>query len=376
MLSVRELSEAEFSTMAEEWQSCLEDSNANQLFMSWPWLYSWWETWSQLLGMELALFGVFDHQDKLVGIGPFCSRHLVTPIGLRVCRLYMIGNAWRLAPTVRTEYCGIVARRGYESAVNAILNEELESLEWDELICPDVSGDQDHGAGLLGFKYMKAYDVINRTDDQGVRLDCQLPFEDWLGGLGKNTRLKVFNRRTYLEKNGHLEFRRHDSNKDDDFFDLLNAFHIARWGKPAFDREALRFHRLLLKRLPLCQGASAASVLLFNDRCVSVLYDLVVGCCRYNLQSGYLENFDAKVSLGYLHLGFAIEQAHAHPKVECYDLLAGTGKKQFYKGHFHGANVKFSTFQVVRRRLLKTLYRIQKASPPRIARAFSRRAGL
>ena len=149
-----------------------------------------------------------------------------------------------------------------------------------------------------------------------------------------------------------------------------------RWGKPAFDREALRFHRLLLQRLHLCEGEPAMSLIFYNQRCVSVLYDLVVRGCRYNLQAGYEEDFDTKVSLGYLHLGFAIEATFNHETTSAYDLLAGNGKKQFYKSPFHGEPVHFSTFQVVRSPLLKALYRIQASSPPFIARAFARRMGL
>ncbi|MDL0429701.1 GNAT family N-acetyltransferase [Marinobacter sp. TBZ242] len=376
MLTVRPVSEAGFSAMAVEWQACLEASDANPLFMSWPWLYSWWETWSQVLGMELVLLGVFDQQSRLVGIGPFCRRVLVTPAGVRVVRLYMIGNAWRLAPTVRTEYCGIIARRGYQSEVMAVIVPALKQLAWDELVCSDVPTEQLENLGARGLGGQQGYRIIHRTEDRGVRINTAGSFADWLGELGKNTRLKAYNRRGYLQKQGELAFEGHEEGRDGDFFNHLNAFHRNRWRKPAFDREALRFHRLLLQRLHLCGGEPAMSLILYNGRCVSALYDLVVGGCRYNLQAGYEEDFDAKVSLGYLHLGYAIESAFRNERISAYDLLAGTGKKHFYKSHFHGETVKFSTFQVVRNPLLKALYRIQAASPPSVARAFSRRVGL
>ena len=376
MLSVKPISEARFSAMAGEWQACLRASDANPLFMSWPWLYSWWETWSQILGMELVLLGVFDQQGDLVGIGPFCRRVLVTPAGVWFTRLYMLGNAWRLAPTVRTEYCGVIARRGYERDVSAAIVPVLEQLGWDELICSDVPSDQLKSLKAGGLEGQRGYRTIHRTDDTGILIDAAGHFEDWLGGLGKHTRLKAYNRRTYLKKKGELVFRAHDECRDGDFFERLNTFHRNRWGKPAFDWEAQRFHRLLLRRLHLCDGKPAKSMILYNGQCVSVLYDLVVRGCRYNLQAGYDEDFDTKVSLGYLHLGFAIEDTFINEATSFYDLLAGTGKKQFYKSHFHGEPVHFSTVQIVRSPLLKTLYRIQAASPPFVARAFSRRVGL
>ena len=376
MLRVKPVSEAGFAAMAEEWQACLGASDANPLFMSWPWLYSWWETWSQVLGMELVLLGVFDQRGELVGIGPFCRRVLVMPGGVRVARLYMIGNAWRLAPTVRTEYCAIIARRGSEQAVTAALVPALEQLKWDEMISTDVPVDQLESLKVGRFYDQRGYRMIHRTEDVGIRINTTGRFDDWLAGLGKNTRLKAYNRRSYLKKQGELDFLDHEEGRDGDFFGRLNAFHMKRWGKPAFDREALRFHRLLLQRLHLCEGEPAMSLILYNEHCLSVLYDVVVRGCRYNLQAGYEEDFDPKVSLGYLHLGHAIEAAFSDGATSAYDLLAGNGKNQFYKSHFHGEAVHFSTFQVVRRPLLKALYRIQAASPLFMARGLSRRVGL
>lgn len=375
-MKVERVSEAGFASMAEDWDTCLAKSDANPLFMSWPWLFSWWQTWSQLLGMELVLLAVFDENEGLVGIGPFSRRVLVTPAGIRVTRMYTLGNAWRLAPTVRTEYCGIIACRGFEDAVGANLLSALEQLGWDELIFTDVPPKQLEDFRRAGLDEHLGYRIIQRTVDVGVCVSTTGRFTDWLNALGKHTRLKAYNRRTYLDKHGELNFSAHDTDRDGDFFELLNAFHHSRWGKPAFEREALRFHRLLLQRLHLCGGKPVLSVVRYNGCCVSVLYDIVVGDYRFNLQAGYDEAFDAKVSLGYLHLGFAIEEAFNDKKTHSYDLLAGTGKKQFYKSHFHGEAVNFTTFQVVRGPLLKLLYAIQSASPPLMARTFNRRIGL
>ena len=376
MLTIERISEAGFAGMAEEWRACLDESDAHPLFMSWPWLYSWWQTWSQTLGMELMLLGVFNEKGRLVGIGPFCRRVLVTVAGIRVSRVYMLGNAWRLKPTVRTEYCGLIACHRYEELVREILLSTLESLDWDELVFTDVHADQYRNLEQGGLNERRGYSIIRRSEDEGVCVNTNVEFSEWLKALGKNTRLKAYNRRGYLEKGGDLVFRAHDAEADTDFFELLNFFHLRRWGKAAFGREALRFHRLLLSRLDLCHAGPVVSVVIYNGRCVSVLYDISVRGCRFNLQAGYEEDFDPKVSLGYLHLGFAIEAAFKDETTLVYDLLAGSGKNQFYKSHFRGDVVHFSTFQVVRSPFLKGLYAVQLASPRLMAGVLNRRAGL
>jgi hypothetical protein len=42
-VSVERLTADDFSKLAQKWQDVLESSDADPLFMSWPWLFSWWE---------------------------------------------------------------------------------------------------------------------------------------------------------------------------------------------------------------------------------------------------------------------------------------------------------------------------------------------
>jgi len=375
-LRLQRFSEADFSSMAEEWCACLKRSSANPLFLGWPWLYSWWEVWSQVLGLELVLIGVYDEQDTLVGLGPFYRRAMLTPAGVRVYRLYLIGSGWRLAPTVRTEYGGLILPKGRESEVNDAILGAVSKLWWDELICSDLADRDVQGFSPESWPGATKPRFIERMVDSGVRIPTGGSFEGWLQCLGKNTRLKAYNRRAYLRERGELAFSLYEAINSSDFLRRLNDFHLERWGKPAFDEDAVRFHQLFIERLPLGNGRAELTALHFDGECVSVLYDVVVGSWRVNLQSGFFEDFDQKVALGSLHIGFAVESAFREEGIQFYDLLAGAGKKHFYKSHFHGEAVHFSTFQVVRSPLLKALYRIQAASPLFMARGLSRRVGL
>ena len=375
-LRLKRLSEADFKNMAEDWQNCLSLSDANPLFLGWPWLFSWWEVWSQVYGLELVLVGVYDEKDALVGLGPFYRRAILTSLGFRVYRLYLLGGAWRLAPTVRSEYCGLILPRYRKKEVNQAILQAIGDLQWGELVVSDV--DAEDVSQFIPDKWSLVHParLIPRVNDHGIRIATEGSFAEWLKSLGKNTRLKAFNRRTYLSEQGELKFQPHQPDADGDFFDRLNGFHQTRWGKPVFDGDALRFHRLFLSRLPLCGGRPELTTLRYNGRCVSVLYDVIVDGWRMNLQAGFIEDFDSKVSLGSLHLGFAIEAAFLSESVQFYDLLAGAGKTHFYKSHFKGEPVEFFTFQVVKSPLLACLYKIQSISPAPVQRLFNRRIGL
>lgn len=371
-LRVCQLSESQFQSMADDWQACLARSDAHPLFMGWPWLYSWWQRWSQVLGLQLLLLGVYDRSGELVGIGPFYGRDQVTPTGLRVRRVHLIGNAWHVAPTVRTEYCSLITANERSDDVYQALLEALHTLPWDEWVLCDALESElqrlEQNDGELGPEIYR----VNRVRDEGVRIETSGSFDDWLVGLGSNTRLKVFNRRKYLEARGDLKLTSSPTGDSAQFLSRLNAFHKARWGKPAFDHEALLFHQHMIERLEKFGGRVHLSELYFENECVSVLYDVTVAGQRINLQAGYQEDLDPRVALGSLHLGYAIEEAFGDSETAFYDLLAGGGKNHDYKKHYRGQIVVFQTVQLVRNRFLSSVYSKQHKMPATLRRFVNR----
>src|SRR5207249_3171661 len=60
--------ESDFVALKDEWNGLLARSTANTIFLTWEWLYSWWEHFQ--IGRRLAIRLVYD-DDQLVGIAPF-----------------------------------------------------------------------------------------------------------------------------------------------------------------------------------------------------------------------------------------------------------------------------------------------------------------
>ncbi|MCR8915831.1 GNAT family N-acetyltransferase [Marinobacter panjinensis] len=372
-LEVRALSEKEFGSVEKDWARLLHTSTADPLFMSWPWLYSWWETWGSRLGLELVLLGVYLPDGKqLVGIAPLYRHRFRIAIGMKVTRLHFLGNAWRVSPTVRTEYVGLIVEPQREREVADAVARYLCATEWDELMIPDS---QQINGGTFGKALAEHCNAIPllRSESQGIRVDTTGSFRTWAESLGANTRLKAFNRRAVFEKelSGHWQPVEEDQVSQSRFMDSLNDFHQRRWGKPCFDRQALEFHLKLLGRLGSNQRPELSG-LVADGKVVSVLYDIRAGERIYNLQSGYDESLHRKLSLGTLHLGYAIERAFHHPSVCCYDLLAGSGKKTFYKSHFHGQQVDFPTLDFVRSPILRAAYHCRPWLPGNLVSRINR----
>lgn len=374
-VAVKRLTIDDFSKLAGQWQDVLENSDADPLFMSWPWIFSWWEVWGEALGLELALFGAYDADSRLIGIAPFYLNDFSSILGLRIRRAHLIGNAWHICPTVRTEYSSLVIRKGLEEVVTNALLTELSGLHWDELIvCDQLSHERsrwEKGLALGGRRVA----LVPRARDVGVRVATEGSFQEWLRKLGANTRLKLYNRRAYIkQKKGELVSTRVPENQVEGFFEYLNEFHRHRWGKRCFDDKAIAFHKKVIARVLPHQ--LALTTLEFNGQIVSVLYDIVIGPNRYNLQAGFQEDFDHKVSLGTLHLGYAIEECFNANNIRCYDLLAGYGKNSFYKSRFKGEAVEFLTIQFARHPLMRGIYRVQAYLPEGMRRSLNRIARL
>jgi hypothetical protein len=372
---IRKLSENDFLNMKSAWSGLLASSDADGLFMSWAWQYSWWEVWGQRLKLELLLLGAYDREGTLIGLAPL-YRHLIrTSFGFSFKRLQVIGNAWKLAPTVRTEYISLITKKEEKQLVIESFILYLRNLEWDAFVMPDCK--QSDGSDF-DERIGKASNMtrIIRNISYGVVVRTDGLFSDWLRAVGRNTRLKAFNRRKFFCGDLGGEFSRLDETSQKsyaEFFELLNKFHIARWGRGCFDDLAVRFHCLFLQRLSGDQ-APHLSELVVGNRVVSVLYDVQSGSRIYNLQSGYEENFDSKLSLGTLHFGFSIESSFEREGVDFYDFLAGAGKNEFYKSHFSGEGVSFPTVDLVRSRFIKVAYFCRpwlfSSIVSRVARAF------
>ncbi len=367
-LYARRLSESDFFELEPDWTALLANSSADPLFMSWAWQVSWWETWSRELDLELMLIGVFDSRENLMALAPFYLSAVRTPLGWRVRRLHVVGNAWKLGPTVRTEYVNmIVDRRVQQPAMDAIAD-YLAQLEWDEMIVADASA---RAMSMVEASLSPRLPITRlvRSESEGVVIPTKGSFEGWLGRLGRNTRLKAYNRRRLFagELNGQF-LAWADTNE---FLTLLNNFHRERWGKPCFDVNAIRFHQALLSRLSGSQSAQF-SALQVGGQVVSVLYDIRAGNRIYNLQAGFSEQLHPKLSLGTLHLGFAIEEAFRDKDILSYDLLAGSGKNTFYKSHFQGERAVFTTVEYVRSPVLKLAYGARSCMPQRLVSSINR----
>jgi hypothetical protein len=265
---------------------------------------------------------------------------------------------------MRTQHVDFIIQAQREEEICfAFLSYLFAECGWDETALSDLKAN----SSLFGSLKRKAAagDMYARyTPSFGsYYIDTTGSFDDYLAARGKNTRLHMYNRRKNIERLGKVELRQHRGDHDD-FFAKLNRLHELRWGREAFAGRRLDFNRRVAALLEK-DGKTHFSELLLDGQPLSILYDYRIGGQEYYIQGGFQEQFDKKVALGFLHLGYAIEDAFADPAIERFNLLPGGGKSTAYKPRLTPTYDAMVEAQVVKGQLLKLAYRIYDAMPRR-----------
>lgn len=357
-IKVIKLTRAELSGMEDEWAQCLEGSDANPLFSSWIWQKSWWDIWQPRLSLDLLLLGIYQG-NTLIGIAP-CYTYDVKRLGfVTTKRCEFIGNFSHNDDSIRSEYLNFILPKGRYDELLPVILKYIQTQQVDEVVLTDM----DSRSSTVDY-LTKNYPSCEKTQEAGVCINTNKQFITYLSSLGKNTRLKLFNRRKLLNNPKLITITQSDEIRL--FFEDLNKMHLSRWGKVCFSSHSEKFHQIISEYF-LKQECLELLVLLEDNTPLAVCYDIKVENTQYNIQLGFTEYPNNKVSLGTLMLGYSIEKAHEAPQIENYDLLAGNGKNTFYKQHFQGESHVFITlsipltFKVECLYFLKATYRKLKA---------------
>ena len=355
-LALRRWSVAEWLGNETTWNGLLTRSNADALFLSWEWLTLWWHCFGGALSAAVDILA-FYRGSELVGLVPLYRRRVLRRSVVPAVSVQFIGASWREPGPMISEYLDVVAAANDADAVRRACAQVLmQERGWTEWVI---------GFTAAGRQWCEAFASSDPTQRPYVRdLDCMVSYQAdlsggfaaYLSGLRQSTRRSLFGLRRRLAAQGKVSFELLPPEQIESGFGDLNRLHQLRWQQPAFTGAALAFHTRLAHRLA-SRGELALSRLSVGGEVVSVLYDIRKGTRQYNIQLGFNPAFSGKLSLGLVHLGYAMEAA-AERHVGIYDLLAGRGQRSDYKRHLSQTHGNLSCVQVLRGYLLPSLYRL------------------
>jgi hypothetical protein len=295
---------------------------STRIFRSRAWGNAWLDVWGNDSRLTLIDIGGRRNPREML----YCVHTRLKKI-LPIQSLHLVGVGCDLIGAPRAEYNDVNDLLA-ASDLGALLFTELDKLSWSQFRLPDLLTSSSSTEMLMELA-KRAGLGVQLVQTESAYYVSATDFSTYLASLGANTRLAYFNRRDRLREQGEIEFSQFAIEKSSGFFELLNTFHIARWGTVCYSAESQRFLMNFMERLVIENGFPILEVMKVNGEAVSVMFDVILDGCRYNFQSGYLENRYPKISLGAIHMGYAIETAITSNLI--YDFMAGEGKKTNYK---------------------------------------------
>lgn len=328
------------------------------LFRSSAWLTAWKETWgthpaTRPSGDAVLLPSGTTLEEMIVRTRTYKGKILP------VINAFPLGLSTREMPSIRSEYFFFANEDEHLPKIITRYLDNALQYSWDQFYIADVLRSSPTYHLLLQTARARQLDVIHSEIEPTYAIDLrQQDFATYLGNLGKHTRLRLFNRRQHLKKQGPVKIQNIWPDRTA-FFQLLNDFHQRRWGKACYRGRNIDFINLFLDHLMLQGYEVDFSVMSVSDTPVSVVFDIRYQGRQYNFQCGYLENFCKSVALGTLHFGYQIETAFNNPAIQFYDFMAGKGKNSDYKRKLVNRSDEFATLLLVRSNWLKQIYKLQ-----------------
>ena len=336
------------------WSRLLARSGADPLFLSWEWLTDWWRSYGGSLGRSPDILAFYRGED-LVGLAPLYHRLVMRGV-LLAHSVQVIGLSWRDSEPLISEYLDVIAAPQDLGAVrHACLRLLLDEPAWTELVIGYSAAGQQWRDAFARLAPARGHYVRELDRSVSYQADLAQGFGPYLRDLGQSTRRSLWNLRRRLTDQGAVSLEFVAAGEIDGGFSDLNRLHQLRWKRPAFTGKRLAFHRTLASRLAT-HAELAFSRLRVGGDVVSVLYDIRKGARQYNIKMAFDPAFSSRVSLGLIHLGYAMENAADHG-ISSYDFLAGPGRASDYKRHLSQSRRALSCVQMLRGRILPALYR-------------------
>lgn len=326
------------------------------LFNSQIWHLTWWELWGEDSTPVINI--VSDGVTTLAHLTLYIDKFKFKNI-LPINRLQFIGTNYQNFETPRAEYLAFNIYSDDSFVISKALN-NLETISWDEFVARDIVV-----AGATA-KALTQWATNNRWltrvihQDTAYFIDTTTDYGVYKASLGASSRLKLFNRRKLLADVGKASIENYYPNRVDEFFRLLDGFHMARWGE-SFSPKTVLFHKTIIESCKKSDLDVELSVLDVDGVCQSVMLNYILNGRVYNINSGFNEGFHKKIAIGMLHFGYLIERAFDDPTIEVFDFLAGHGKNSNYKAKLATGKIEIYSLQIVRSMPLMLLYKLSDA---------------
>jgi CelD/BcsL family acetyltransferase involved in cellulose biosynthesis len=315
-----------FDALRGEWTELLNDSEADNVFLTWEWLFTWWK---HLAGERTLHLLLVRSEAKLLAIAPFARSAPRVARMLPLPSLEFLGSG-----TVGSDYLDVIIRRGSEDEALSALHHYLQHAGF-VLDLAQLHAGASAARNLTNRLVRDGWRSVSHSS--GICPYISLAghtWESYIATLGADHRYNFHRRLKNARRSFRMRFAAACTPQECRAeLDQLIELHNRRWqghgGSDAFNSaEIVRFHHEFAQ-LALDQQWLRLFVLEFDDVPVAALYGLFYQRVFSFYQSGYDPRY-RKQSVGLLAMGLAIKSAVEDGARE-YDLLHG---EEAYKFHW------------------------------------------
>lgn len=314
-----------FERLRPEWTRLLHASAADGLFLTWEWLFTWWQ---HLAGDRRLFILTVRSGGELIAIAPFAQAAPRVASLLPLPSLQFLGTG-----TVGSDYLDIIVRRGCEKQAIELLEKYLVD-QGIVLELAQLHSQRSQAAALAGLLTERGWSRLGRPSGVCPFIDLKgHTWDSYLATLGSEHRYNFNRRFKQANRNFNCQFELARTPEEcRDALGRLIALHNLRWqghgGSDAFDSApVVQFHHAMT-RLALDRQWLRLFVLRLDAVPVAALYGFLYQRVFYFYQSGYDPGY-RKHSVGLLTMGLAIKSA-IEEGAEQFDMLHGDESYKFH----------------------------------------------
>jgi len=204
-ISIVRISDIQFIKMREEWNSLLERSLTNEMFLLWEWIYSWWDVFKDG-NRELYILCGKNSRGEMIGLAPF---YLQKSSVLGIVRRHIL----RLCSSLETypDHLDIIATEDYgESFLEAVLKYLIQNdQDWDLIKLEGVCENSIIKRYLTSAPpKVKKLLVTSVPDSKCPYLVIDRSFEDYLKSFSAKKRQTLLRKRRVLMNREKAVFKK------------------------------------------------------------------------------------------------------------------------------------------------------------------------
>lgn len=321
------ISEEDFLNMRTEWNTLLNESVTNELFLSWDWIYSWWQVYKDDK-KKLNILSIRNKSGKTIGIAPFYIHN--SNFWGRKKKILKFCSSEETFP----DHLDFICLKQYENEVFQAVFQylKLNNKKWDVIVFKGLKDTSVIVKNLINANR----NVLNSqiiSESLCPYLDLSNSFTNYINTFSRKKRYNLIRqRKILLEKEGFIPKFLDNFDCYEEYLNLLFGLHAERVHRKGikttfFGEHVYNFHKNIINRLSE-EGKVLLAFLYKGSEPLGAIY-----CMRHNnkyyfYQSG-LSAEGEKRSAGTVLISLMIEKAFEEGCNE-FDFLRGAEEYKFY----------------------------------------------